>query len=152
MKVKDLMTREPRTCTPRTSAAEAAHLMWQADCGFLPIVEDGRLLGVVTDRDLYIALATRDRRASELPVGEVSTWSAFTCSPEDDVRAALQTMKRTRVRRLPVTVLGGHVAGILSIDDIMATAGRNGVPAEELVDALQALATHRPQPVAMANA
>jgi len=69
MKVKDLMTREPRTCSPDTTLAAAAHLMWDGDCGILPVVDDGELVGVVTDRDMYIALATQNARASHLRVG-----------------------------------------------------------------------------------
>ena len=69
MKVKDLMTREPRTCSPDTTLASAAHLMWDGDCGILPVVDDGELVGVVTDRDMYIALATQNARASHLRVG-----------------------------------------------------------------------------------
>ena len=63
MKVKDIMTREPRTCTSDTTVAGAASLLWEGDCGILPVVEDGKLVGVVTDRDMYIALATRNARA-----------------------------------------------------------------------------------------
>jgi len=61
MKVKEIMTKDVSTCTPDTTVAEAAHLMWEADCGILPVVEDGELEGIVTDRDMYIALATRMR-------------------------------------------------------------------------------------------
>ena len=64
MKVKDIMTTDVRTCTPAASVADAAHLMWDGDCGILPVVEDGRLAGVVTDRDLFIALATRNAPAA----------------------------------------------------------------------------------------
>ena len=73
MKVKDLMTREPRTCSPDTTLAAAAHLMWDGDCGILPVVDDGELVGVVTDRDMYIALATQNARASHLRVGAVAS-------------------------------------------------------------------------------
>jgi CBS domain-containing protein len=58
VKVKDIMTGEPRTCAPATNLAEAAALMLDGDCGVLPVVENGKLVGVVTDRDMYIALAT----------------------------------------------------------------------------------------------
>ena len=60
MKVRDIMTGEPRTCSPGTNLAAAAELMLDGDCGILPVMEDGKLVGVVTDRDMYIALATRN--------------------------------------------------------------------------------------------
>ncbi len=115
MKVKDIMTTDVKTCTPDTTVAEATHLMWDGDCGFLPVVDDGELVGVVTDRDLYIALGTKNERASVLKVGAVATTKLATCVAEDDVNAALATMKQARVRRLPVVGYGesgtGHPVG-----------------------------------------
>ena len=72
MKVKDIMTAEPRTCSPGTSLAVAAALMLDGDCGVLPVVDGGKLVGVVTDRDMYIALSTRNTVASQLTAGEVA--------------------------------------------------------------------------------
>ena len=151
MKVKDLMTREPRTCSPDTTLAAAAHLMWDGDCGILPVVDDGELVGVVTDRDMYIALATQNARASHLRVGAVATKTVATCDPEDDVHAALATMKQARVRRLPVLGFGRTVMGILSINDILRVAGEGrGVSDEDVVATLQAIcAHHHPTPHAV---
>jgi CBS domain-containing protein len=143
MKVKDLMTTDVRTCTPDTSVAEAAHLMWDGDCGILPVVDDGELVGVVTDRDMYIALATQDARASRLRVGAVATTKLATCAPEDEVHTALATMRHARVRRLPVTGFGGTVLGILSMNDILRAAGAGKeVPTEDVVQTLQAICAH----------
>ena len=100
MKVKDIMTGDPRVCTPDTTVAEAARLMWDGDCGILPVVDGGKLVGVVTDRDMYIALATRNERAARLRVGAVATRNVVTCTPEDNVQTALAAMKDARVRRL----------------------------------------------------
>jgi CBS domain-containing protein len=72
--------------------------MWEGDCGVLPVVDDNELVGVVTDRDMYIALATRNTRAAHL---RVATKKVATCAPEDDVHAALATMREHRIRRLP---------------------------------------------------
>ena len=128
MKVKDLMTPEPRTCAPSTNLAEAAALMLDADCGILPVVDDnGKLAGVVTDRDMYIALATRNTLASQLIVGDVARAQVFTCGPDDDVHTALTTMKQHHVRRLPVEGFAGTVAGIVSMNDILLAAGSKGV-------------------------
>jgi CBS domain-containing protein len=144
MKVEDLMTPGPRTCTRATNLAEAAALMLDADCGILPVVDDqGKLVGVVTDRDMYIALATRNKLASELTAGEVARRQVFTCSPDDDVQTALATMKQHHVRRLPVEGFGGTVTGIVSMNDILLAAGRKGVRNAEIVDTLQAICAHR---------
>jgi CBS domain-containing protein len=148
MKVNQIMTTEPKTCSRGTTFAEAASLMWDRDCGILPVVEDGKLVGVVTDRDMFIALATRNKLASQLSVGEVARETVVTCQPEDDVHSALTTMRQNRVRRLPVLGFGGTVMGIISMSDILLAAGPNeAVHDEEVVETLQTIsAHHRPVP------
>jgi CBS domain-containing protein len=152
VKVKDIMTKEPRTCTPDMTLAAAAHEMWAGDCGILPVVDDGVLIGVVTDRDMYIALATRNARAAQLRVGEVATTIVATCEAEDDVHAALATMRRARVRRLPVVGFGGTVLGILSMNDIVLAAGAGrAIRSEGIVETLRAICGHHhPAPQVMA--
>jgi CBS domain-containing protein len=148
MKVKEIMTSEPRTCSRETNLAEAGALMLEGDCGILPVLADGKLVGVVTDRDLYIALATRNMRASDLTVGEVVQTPVHSCGPDDTVQAALATMKQYRVRRLAVEGFGSTVLGILSIDDIALAAGaRKPVRDAEVVNTLRAIyAHHHPTP------
>jgi CBS domain-containing protein len=140
MKAKDLMTADPRTCAPQTNLAAAAELMLSADCGLLPVVDQGRLVGVVTDRDLFIALATRNRPAAEVTVGEVAQSPVHTCTPEDDAEAVLATMRAHRVRRVPVEGFGGTVLGIISLDDVALAAGsRPGLADRDVVATLQAI-------------
>jgi CBS domain-containing protein len=148
VKVKDIMTGGPRACSPGTNLAAAAALMIDGDCGILPVMENGKLVGVVTDRDLYIALATRNKRASELRVGDVVQTPVYTCGPDDDVQVALETMKTHRVRRLPVEGFGGTITGIVSMNDIVLASGpRKAVREAEVVNTLQAIcAHHRPAP------
>lgn len=144
MKIKDIMTREPAICSTSTNLAAAAKLMLDADCGILPVVDDqSKLVGVVTDRDMYIALATRNRLASQVTVGEVARTTVFTCAPDDDVETALQTMRQHRVRRLPVAGFGGAVVGIVSMNDIVLAAGaRKPVRNEAVVETMQAICAH----------
>jgi CBS domain-containing protein len=153
MKIKDIMTREPATCSPTTNLATAAKVMLDADCGILPVVDDNaKLVGIVTDRDMYIALATRNRLASEVNVGEVARREVFTCRPDDDVETALEAMRRHRVRRLPVEGFGGSVSGIVSMNDIVLSAGpRKPVRNEAVVETLQAICAHH-HPVAHVTA
>ena len=144
MKTKDIMTTDPVTCTPDTTLADAAHLMWEADCGMLPVVDGGAIEGVVTDRDMYVALATRNARAAGLKVGAVATKTVVTCAPEDDVHAALALMKQAHVRRLPVIGFGGIVLGILSMNDVVLAVGEGDqtVTSEDVVEALKAICGH----------
>lgn len=144
MKVKELMTTGLRTCAPEDNVAKAGCLMWEGDCGILPVVEAQRLIGVVTDRDIAIALATQNKRAAELSVGTVLTRYVSTCSPDDDVSAALALMNKARVRRLPVVGAGGGVLGILSLSDIVQAAGRGQpVKSDEVIETLQTICARR---------
>src|ERR1017187_5846208 len=103
MRVKELMTKDISACDPGTSAATAAEIMWTRDCGILPVLEDsGRVAGIVTDRDLFIALGTQNRNASELTVGEVMHREPFICALDDDVRNAMRVMAEQGIYRLPV--------------------------------------------------
>ena len=140
MKAKDLMTAWPTTCSPQTNLAAAAELMLSADCGMLPVLDGGKLVGVVTDRDLYIALATRNQRPADLSIGEVAQSPVYTCSPEDDLDAVLATMRQHRVRRVPVEGFGGTVLGIISLDDLAMAAGAAQLLTDRaVIDTLQAL-------------
>ena len=143
MKAKELMTAEPKTCSPDTNLAAAAEIMLAGDCGLLPVLEEGKLVGVVTDRDLYIALATRNRPASDVCVGDVAQSPVYTCSPDDDLEAVLATMKQHLVRRVPVAGFGGTVLGIISLDDMALAAGpAHAVADRAVLDTLQALRSH----------
>lgn len=148
MKVRDIMTAPPATCRPDTNLAAAAELMLDADCGALPVTENGKLAGIVTDRDMFIALATRDVRPSEMTIGQVAGTQVFTCEPDDDVHTALATMKRHRIRRLPVEGFGGTVIGMVSMNDILLAAGPlKAIRSDEVVDTFQAIcAHHHPTP------
>lgn len=152
MKVKDIMTSSPRACTPATNLGTAAQLMLEADCGILPVVTDGKLTGVVTDRDLFIALGTRNVPASQLTVGEVARQELWTCGPDDGLKVALGTMKSHRVRRLPVAGSAGALLGIVSMNDILLAAGQPKAPgSEELLDTLREIGVHH-QPLVQVTA
>ena len=146
MKVRDVMKPTAVCCRPDTNLAAAVELLWANNCGMLPVVgNNGRLEGVITDRDICIAAGTRNRLPSELTVNEVATKHAITCQPEDEIHEALQTMAERRVRRLPVVDHDGVPQGILSMDDII-THGDMGkwqgsceLSSEEIIRALKRL-------------
>jgi CBS domain-containing protein len=120
MKVKEIMSQSAVCCTPKTNVGVAVELMWVRSCGMLPVVgPDQKLVGIVTDRDICIAMGTRNRLPGELSVGEIATQDVFTCEPDDEIHQALQTMASKHVRRLPVLNSKGIPQGILSMDDII---------------------------------
>lgn len=146
MKVKAIMTRAVRWCTPETTAREAALAMRQVDCGILPVLRKGKPVGVVTDRDVCLALAERDCRPGELPVGDAMSRCLWACREDDDVQTALDTMRARRVRRLPVLDATGDLRGILSMNDVAREARPGvdgGVTEEDALRALQAIGEHR---------
>ena len=148
MKVKDVMCSDVQCCVPETNLAAAASLMWDRDCGVLPVVENGRLAGIVTDRDICIALGTMDRPAHELTVRDISTKKVETCEPTDDLLHAMEVMRRAKVRRLPVVDKEGKVYGIVSLNDIALRADRGSAKElsyEQVMNTVKAISEHRPQ-------
>ena len=150
MRVHDVMTEDVKSCSPETNLAAAAAIMWENDCGALPIVSDGgKAIGVITDRDIAIALGTRNQRAAEIPVQEVMSGKLFAASPDEDVHAALKLMRKEKVHRLPVIDSQGKLEGILSLNDVALHAMHpNGktTPAlnyEDVVSTLKAVCEHR---------
>lgn len=150
MKVQDIMTRDVRSCRPEMNLAEVVKLMWELDCGVLPVVKaDGRIAGIITDRDICIAIATRGQTADRIGVRDVTGGKVSTCRPEDDVSTALQTMKTQKVRRLPVVDAEGRLKGILSLNDVVMRSG--AAPATDIVSTLASICEHR-RPAAVAGA
>ena len=150
MKVRDVMTSDVRTCRPETNLAEAVRDMWEGDCGALPVVNDeGRVTGMITDRDICIALATRGRSAERVAVRDVAQGPAHTCLADDETATALGTMKAHRVRRLPVIDADGHIRGILSLNDVVTHAG--SASPTEVVSTLSSICEHR-RPITIAGA
>jgi CBS domain-containing protein len=150
MRVRDLMRSPVVFCHPETNLAEAAGLMWDRDCGALPVVnESGKVTGLITDRDMCVALGTRNKPASEIAVRDVISRVPRTCGPDDPIHAALRTMSKARVRRLPVVDRAGRLEGILCLHDILLRAQhcdgttRPGVSYEDVVNTLVAICQYR---------
>lgn len=163
MKVKEVMHQAPiAACAPESNLAAAVDLLWTNDCGSLPVMKDGFLVGMLTDRDIAIALGTRNLRASEITVDEVISHIGFTCAPDDDVHSALKTMRTHKVRRLPVLGKHGKLEGLLCLNDVILRAHRvahkpTDVTYDDVVNTLKAIGEHRrpeteTRPAAMAAA
>ena len=147
MKVKEVMTPNAKAIWLTESLADAAELMWENDCGVLPIIKDGRkVIGVITDRDICMAVAMRDRNPSGVSVEEVMTGQVYSVNPEDDIDQALEAMQEHKIRRLPVVNDGGELEGILSMNDVVLKAGES-IGDGDIVKTYQAICTH-PVPAA----
>jgi CBS domain-containing protein len=148
MKVQDVMTYDVRSCRPENNLAEAAMQMWRGDFGSLPVVAAaGKVVGMITDRDICMAAATKHRDPAHIRVKEMISGKVYGCSPDTDIREALKIMQQKQVRRLPIIdAYDGKLAGILSMNDVAlkATMERKaGLSAEDVENTLKAICTHR---------
>jgi CBS domain-containing protein len=147
MTVKELQTSNVKTVGPDTDLAVVAKLMWDGDCGAVPVVnEERKVIGMITDRDICIAAATRSKPPAEIRASEVMTnHGIHSVKSDDDVRVALRTMRKHRVRRLPVVDQQQRLTGILSINDLAINTSPtlpDSVPAQEFLETFQAICAH----------
>jgi CBS domain-containing protein len=119
--IRDLMTSNPATAQPSSTVAEVAQIMAQEDVGPVPIVDGGRLVGLVTDRDLVIRVIAEGRDPSSTTIGEIASADLVTVQPDTNLSEALQLMAQNQVRRLPV-VEGDQLVGIVAQADVARAA------------------------------
>ncbi len=120
MRVFEIMTIDVGSCCLDDDLGCAASIMWEKDCGVVPIVdEERRVVGIVTDRDIAIAAASQNRRPAEIRARELSGRPVEICGMEEEVSDVLQRMVGARVRRLPVCGENGELLGIVSISDVL---------------------------------
>jgi CBS domain-containing protein len=147
MRVRDIMSTNVVSCRKDTDLATAARLMLEKRCGTLPVIDEhGRVAGIITDRDMAMAAATRHRNAAHIAVHEAMSGHAATCLASEDIGTALKVMEERRVRRLPVLDGDGRLAGIVSIDDIVLRGldGPSGIPTAAFVEAMRRLCSRPP--------
>ena len=130
--IRDIMTSSPTTVETSITVAEAAKIMASEDIGPLPVVDGGRLVGIVTDRDLVVRVLAEDRDPKSTNVGDVASSELVTVAPDTALDEALRKMASAQVRRLPV-VEGGRVVGIVAQADVARqTPQETGEVVEEI--------------------
>ena len=150
MKVKEVMTPDAKAIWLTESLADAAKLMWENDCGVLPVIKDGRkVIGMITDRDICMATAIKDTNPSAISVEEVMTGEVFAVNAEDNIDKVLETMKEHKVRRLPVLNVDGELEGLVSMNDVVLHAqateegASDALDYGEVVKTFQSICQHR---------
>jgi CBS domain-containing protein len=149
MKVKDVMTTNPRFCRPKDTLAQVVESMWEGDCHILPIVDrTNRVTGVITDRDVALGVWRKDRAPRDIRVDELPLARLYTCATTDDVDDALRIMRRALVRRLPIIDENEKLVGILSMDDLALhvkepEGTKNGLTAQKVAEAIKAICSPR---------
>jgi len=126
MNVRELMTTAPVTVEPDATLGEVAVLMKQEDCGSIPVVEDGRLVGIVTDRDIVIRGVAAGSDPKTQRVSTVMSADPVTIRPDDDLADAEKVMADRQIRRLPV-VENGKLVGIIVTAQIARAADKRKV-------------------------
>ena len=125
MKVRQIMKTGVGACRPDDNGSSAARIMWERDCGFVPVVDEhSHVLAVVTDRDLCMAAYTQGKSLPEIPVRRAMSKEVWSCRPDDDLSKAETSMREHQVRRLPVTDGEGQLKGVLSLSDITREAAK----------------------------
>ena len=150
LRVDSIMSRQVLTCRATDSVNLAAQIMWEHDCGCVPVVDDaGRPMGMITDRDICMAAFIRGKKLSEIAVSRACSPRIFVCHSDLAVATAMEIMARAQVRRLPVVDAEGRLVGIVTLSDIARNArfarlrARNADGARSLESLLEAVSRPR---------
>ena len=160
MNVGQLMTHNVRACRPEDTLDTAAKIMWDNDCGCVPVLDAHRqIIGMLTDRDICMAAYTQGGALRSLRVSSAMSRKVHSCKAEDSLAAAEEFMRTNLIRRLPVTDAEGHLVGIISLNDLAReaeherTQAKKEVTGDEVGLTLAAICTPRlPRAVAAAAA
>jgi CBS domain-containing protein len=127
VKVEQLMVRDVEVCTEADTLNRAAELMWEHDCGCIPVISldgDGTIVGILTDRDIAMAAYTQGKQLWAIPAVSAMARKIIACHANDSIGQAAALMRDNEVRRLPVVDENEHLVGILSVNDIVREAHR----------------------------
>jgi CBS domain-containing protein len=129
MRVQDLMTRQVQSCRPDDSLESAAQLMWDHDCGCIPVCTGGnngasQTIGMITDRDICMHALFQGKALRDLHVRDAMAKDVRVCRPGDSFAQAEKTMQEARIRRLPVVDEKGSLVGMISLADLARHAAR----------------------------
>jgi CBS domain-containing protein len=116
--IREVMTPNPSTIEPNNSVVEAARIMKREDAGVVPVTENGRLTGMVTDRDIAIRVVAEGKDPQSTTVSEVASTDLVTVDPQQDLDEALRLMAQHQVRRLPVVEEDGRLVGVVAQADV----------------------------------
>jgi len=116
--IRDVMTSDPYTIDAGKSVAYAAKMLRDEDVGLAPIVEDDKLIGMLTDRDIAVRVVAEGKSPDQVTVREVASKQVVTIDPQQDLDEALRIMAKHQVRRLPVVEEDGRLVGVVAQADV----------------------------------
>jgi CBS domain-containing protein len=148
MKIEQLMTKNVGTCLAEDVLSVPARIMWERDCGCVPVVASdgsGRVVGMLTDRDICMAALMQAGKLEDLRVAGAMCTEIRSCKPSSSLREAEQLMCQAQLRRLPVVDEADQLLGLISLADIAAKtvgapgASKKSIPRREVADTLVAI-------------
>jgi CBS domain-containing protein len=147
MNIQQIMSTPPLTCRQNDTLNVAARLMWEHDCGVVPVTDDdGKLVGIVTDRDICMATYTKGSAPQEISVSDVMTSQVFSCRAGDSLDTAERLMSAKQIRRVPIVDRDNRPVGLVSLNDVARYAASsrktNGID-RELTQTLAAICQPR---------
>jgi CBS domain-containing protein len=151
MHVDELMTSPAATCRPTDMLNRVAQLMWERDCGSIPVVDDeGKPIAMITDRDICMASYTQGKPLFHIPVSAAMSKNVTVCQKGESLATAESMMRNRQIRRLPVVTNDGQIVGILSLNDIATRGhhkhlgGRGELGSEAIASTLSAICARTP--------
>ncbi len=145
MKVKKIMTKTVEVCGESDALSEACKIMWQKDCGVVPIVNKKlKVVGIITDRDIMVAAFLQNKTVSEINCSEIVSEEIISCTSADKVEDVLKLMKKYQVKRLPVVDEKEILEGIISITDILLSSGDDKKMRKKVLKTIEAISKPRP--------
>ena len=149
-KVGDVMTSVVRSCPAHSSLNDAAHIMWEYDCGWVPVVTTERhVIGIVTDRDIAMAAYTQGRALYDIPIQSAMSKKIIVCEADDTISLALKRMRDAKIHRLAIVDTKGALVGLVSLSDVaraleIDSASARANPAIELAETVATIRKARP--------
>jgi len=144
MLVQDLMNQPPITCHVNDPLNLVAHQMWEHDCGALLVVNDeGKLVGMVTDRDICMAAYTQSRSLDAILVNSAMATHVISAHPDQGIAEIEQLMARYQIRRIPVVDDNGKPVGVISLNDLALECARSDTRMEQVATTLAAICQPR---------
>ncbi|MFP5261975.1 MAG: CBS domain-containing protein [Blastocatellia bacterium] len=140
LRCSDIMTKDVTACAPTTPLREVADKMDDDNVGVIPVVENGRLVGIVTDRDIVCRVLAEGRDTRSTPASEAMSEDLVTCTPDDSIHEAIRKMSEHQIRRIPICDMNGRLRGIISMADLALEAEND----RELAQAMEQISQPTP--------
>jgi len=145
MKVKDVMKTDVGFCSTEDSLMKTAEMMLRRDCGVVPVVDENKqVVGMLTDRDLCLAIVARNRKSSDIKAKDLIKGEAIICAADDKIELVLRKLRVNQIKHLAVVGADGELVSILSVNDILLGVRKDKNLKKKIYSTLKAIAKPRP--------